>query len=76
MKWTRYMDETLLAQFHNGLRDELIAEHLLIPVRLVTRRRKGLGLRPKACKQVPWIDALKLKDKRDNRILKLRELIS
>ena len=72
MKWTRYMNDALLAQFNLGWRDELIAEYLLIPVRLVKRRRKWHGLQPKACTEPPWADALR---RRDIELGKLAKLI-
>ena len=71
MKWTPYMDTTLIALFNAGLRDELIAEHLLIPARLVKRRRKYKSLQPKACTEPPWADALRRRDKARGKLVHL-----
>lgn len=65
------MDTTLIALFNSGLRDELIAEHLLIPARLVKRRRKGRGLFPQTCTEPPWADALRRLDKERGKLVEL-----
>ncbi len=67
------MDDTLIALFNAGLRDELIAEKLLVPTRLVKRRRKWHRLFPQACTAPPWADALRRRAKEHRKLVKLND---
>ena len=67
------MDDTLIALFNAGLRDELIAEKLLVPTRLVKRRRKWHRLFPQACTAPPWADALRRHGAARRKLVKLND---